>query len=146
MTTLTRLANSPRSSMPSLINQFFDQDFLSRGMERDFKVPDVNVKDTKDEYVIEVAAPGMKKDDFEINYEKEQLCISINKEEERKEEEEKYLRKEFSYQSFQRTFQIPEKLVDADKIKARYENGILYISMPKKEEVKPKPSRKIKIT
>jgi HSP20 family protein len=146
MTTLAKLANSPISAVPSLMERFFDDDIMKWGMGGNYSIPEVNVKDNRDEYTIEVAAPGMKKDDFEINYEKEQLLISINKEEEKKDEEEKYLRKEFSYHSFQRTFHIPENLVNADKIKARYENGILYISVPKKEEAKPKPAKKIKIS
>ncbi|MFW6103589.1 MAG: Hsp20/alpha crystallin family protein [Bacteroidota bacterium] len=146
MKTLARLANNPISAVPSFMEKFLDDDIMKWGTGRNYSTPYVNVKENKDEYTIELAAPGMKKDDFKINYEKEQLCISINKEEDKKDKEEKYLRREFSYQSFQRTFHVPQKLVDADKIKASYEKGILYISVPKKEEAKPKPAKKIKIS
>lgn len=146
MTTLARLANSPINSVPSLMERFFDDDFMNWGMGKGSTVPDVNVRDTKDDYIIEVAAPGMNKEDFEINYEKEQLYINVSKKEDKKDEEENYLRREYNYQSFQRSFHVPERLVDADNIKAKYENGILYITVPKKEEFKPKPAKKIKIS
>jgi HSP20 family protein len=112
----------------------------------DTTLPAVNVKETEDSFEIEVAAPGMKKEDFKVNIENNVLTISSEKKEERKEEEKgRFTRREFSYQSFQRSFSIPENLVDGEKISARYCEGILCIALPKKEEVKPKPAREISI-
>jgi HSP20 family protein len=128
-----------------LIERFFNPDFTYTGRSSNTGVPDINVKTTDDAFLIEVAAPGMEKDDFEIDYEKEQLTISTNLEE-KNQEEEVYLRREYGYNSFERTFHIPERLVNAEGIKAKYENGIFYIIVSKSEEIKPKLARKIKIS
>jgi HSP20 family protein len=108
-------------------------------------LPAVNIKETKDDYKIEVAAPGLSKKDFNINLENNQLTISSEKRATHKEDEDNYSRREFSYQSFTRTFNLPEHEVDGDKIAASYNDGILTIQIPKKEEAKPKPARTIKI-
>ena len=86
--------------------------------------------------------PGIESKDIDLSVTNDVLTI---KGERKQEKEEKFNRKEFSYMSFQRTFTIPENLVSGDKIQAKYENGILHITLPKKEEVKPKPAREIKI-
>ncbi len=109
-------------------------------------MPAVNVKENDQAFTIEVAAPSLKKDDFKVNYENGRLSISSEKKTENEEKEgDKYTRREFSYQSFQRSFTVAENTVDADKIGAAYENGILRITLPKREEVKPKPAKQIKI-
>ncbi|MFW5835432.1 MAG: Hsp20/alpha crystallin family protein [bacterium] len=108
-------------------------------------MPSVNVKETDDEFQIEVAAPGMKKEDFSINLDNNMLSISSEHKEEAKDEDEGYTRKEFSYQSFRRTFNIPEGVIDQEKIDAKYDDGILSIRMPKQEEAKVKPAKKIDI-
>ncbi len=98
------------------------------------------------EFLIEVAAPGLKKDDFNVGYDNGKLTISSEKKNEKEEKDgNKVTRREFSYQSFQRSFTISENIVDADKIKANYKEGILHISLPKREEQKPKPIRQIEI-
>jgi HSP20 family protein len=109
-------------------------------------LPAVNVRETENEYELEVAAPGMKRDNFKVNLDKDQLTISSEWKDESKKEEENYTRKEFSYQSFQRSFTIPENLVDGEKISAKYHDGILSVKLPKREEAKPKPAREIKIS
>ena len=96
--------------------------------------------------MIEVAAPGMSKDDFTVNYDNGRLTISSERRNEKSDEGENYTRREFSYQSFQRSFNVPENIVSGDKISANYKDGILHIHLPKREEVKPKPSREIKIS
>lgn len=99
-----------------------------------------------DEYTIEVAAPGLNKEDFKVDYDNGRLTISSERKNEKEEKEEgKIKRREFSYQSFQRSFTISENAVEAEKIKANYKNGILHISLPKREEVKPKPIKQIEI-
>jgi HSP20 family protein len=107
----------------------------------------VNIKEDEDEFVLEVAAPGMKKDDFKINYDNGRLTICSERKNEREEKEGEIInRREFSYQAFQRSFSVAENVIEADKIKASYTDGILNIRLPKREEVKPKPAKEIKIS
>lgn len=131
------------SAFPSIVSDFLKGD-LSDWMNLNFSstnstLPAMNVRETEEEFVIEVAAPGMQKSDFKINIARGVLTINS----ERKEENNfdngdggKYSRREFYYQSFQRSFNVPENIVDGDKIKAKYTDGILYVTLPKKEEVK----------
>jgi HSP20 family protein len=131
---------------PGLVDEFFGKDFLSNVFEsrRGFSVPAVNIIEGKDDFSIEVAAPGLEKDDFRIDLENNILTISCEKEEKREENDVQYMRKEFNYSSFNRTFSLPDS-VDSDKIKASHKNGILNITIPKKEEAKQKPAKQIKI-
>jgi HSP20 family protein len=108
-------------------------------------VPSVNIRETADNYEVEVAAPGMDKKDFNITLENNLLTISSAKEKNSEQTGDKYTRREFSYQSFVRTFQLQKGVVDEDKIQAKYENGLLLLTIPKKEEVKQKPPRMIEI-
>jgi HSP20 family protein len=107
-------------------------------------LPRVNIGENNDEFIIEVAAPGMKKEDFKINYDNGKLVISSDFNE-TVEEGEKYTLREFSYQSFQRSFDISQEMVEGEKINASYEEGILRITLPKREELKPRPPREISI-
>src|SRR6187549_1836939 len=109
-------------------------------------LPSVNIKETKDNYEVEVAAPGMEKNDFKITLDSNLLTISSVKENEQTTGDENFSRREFSYQSFQRSFELPKNVVDEDKIIARYENGLLLLSIPKREEAKQKPPRMIEIS
>ena len=136
--------------LPSFWDNFFSRDLMDWGNSNfsstDTTLPAVNVKENDEAFEIEVAAPGMTKNDFRISMENNLLTISSEKKEERKEEEKgRFTRREFSYQSFQRSFTVPESLVEGDKIAAKYCDGILCITLPKKEEVKPKPAREISI-
>ena len=88
----------------------------------------------------------MEKDDFKINFKNNVLTISSEKKGEHEEKKDNYTRKEFSYQSFQRSFTVSDNVVEGDKIAAKYNNGILNITLPKREEVKPQPEREIKIS
>jgi len=138
------------SAIPSLIDSLFSRDWLdwnnSNYSGTNTTVPAVNIHETENEYAIEVAAPGMSKDDFRVNLENNELTISSEKKDEKKEEKKgQYSRREFSYQSFHRTFTLPENQVNSDKIEAKYADGILRLTLPKKEEAKPKPARVIKI-
>ncbi len=107
-------------------------------------LPKVNIKENEDGFVVEIAAPGMKKEDFHILLDKDILTISSEKNEET-DESNNYLRREFDYQSFQREFTLPET-ADGEKIKGTYRDGILIINIPKKEEAKPKPAKTISIS
>jgi HSP20 family protein len=149
--TLARLSDNMFPTFPSFFNKFFEGDLMdwnsSNFAGNNMTMPAVNIRESNEEFLIDVAAPGMSKENFRLDYDNGRLTISSEKKEERKEKsDEKYNRREFSYMSFQRTFTIPEHVVNGDKINARYENGILQVSLPKKEEVKPKPAREIKIS
>ncbi len=149
--TLARLSNDWFPTFPSLVNRFFEGDLMDWNNENfagsNSTLPAVNVKENDNEYLIEVAAPGLKRSDFKVNYDNGRLTISSEKRVEHEEKDgEKVTRREFSYQSFQRSFTIPETTVAVDKITAKYEDGILHITLPKREEVKPKPAKEIKIS
>jgi len=109
-------------------------------------LPAANIKENNDEYEIELAAPGMKKEDFKINLDNNLLTISSEKQEDKEEKNKDYSRREFHYQSFQRSFTLPERDVDQEKVSAKYHDGILSIHIPKREEAKAKPVREIKIS
>ncbi|HPE42469.1 MAG TPA: Hsp20/alpha crystallin family protein [Bacteroidales bacterium] len=148
---LTRFSNNLVPAFPSLIDRFFEGDLMDWNnwnfAGSDSTLPAVNVKENNDEITIEVAAPGLKKEDFKLDYDNGRLTISSEKEEQFEEKEgEKITRREFSYRSFQRSFSVPETVVNVDKIAAKYSDGILKLTLPKREEVKPKPAKQIKIS
>ncbi len=137
-------------TMPSLFDRFFDGSLdgwnSNNYSSTNTTVPAVNVKENDNEYLIEVAAPGLKREDFKVNYENGKLTISSERKSEHEEKEgEKVTRREFSYQSFQRSFTVAETMVDSEKITASYDSGVLHIALPKREEVKPKPAKVIEI-
>jgi HSP20 family protein len=110
-------------------------------------LPAVNIKETEDHFTVEVAAPGMKKEDFSIELDNNLLTISSEKTDEREQKDgERYTKREFSYQSFQRSFTLPQNMVMEEKIEAKYKDGVLHLTIPKKEEAKKKPRRNIKIS
>ena len=139
--------------IPGFQRRFFDDVFgreLFNWENNNFSttsttLPSVNIKETSDNYEVEVAAPGLDKNDFKVSLDGSLLTISSEKENQQVSEEENFTRREFSYQSFQRSFELPKNVVDEDKISARYENGLLHLSIPKKEEAKQKPPRMIEI-
>jgi HSP20 family protein len=137
------------SGFPSLFDRFFDGERMDRinpdYSPADANLPMVNIKENADEYLIEVAAPGMKKNDFKITYDNGKLTISSDKKEE-VQDGVSYMRREYTFHSFQRSFDVSEDLVDGGKIHANYNDGILQITLPKREEAKPKPGREISIT
>ncbi len=100
----------------------------------------VNINESEKDYSLEFNAPGRNKEDFKINVENGLLTVSYEKKEEAEAKEVKSIRKEFSFQSFKRSFSLDEK-INADAIEAKYENGILKIVLPKKEEVKVTPKQ-----
>lgn len=149
MTTLLRRNSNLFPVVPSIFNDFLLDEFSNLNPYFAIKkqtLPAVNVKESENEFKIELAVPGLKKEDFKLAIENNVLTISSERKEEQEEKDKNgYTRKEFSYQSFSRSFNLPEKLVDAEKIEASYNEGILNISIPKREEQKPKPSRLIDI-
>ncbi len=144
------LAKRDESYYPTIFDRFWNNELMdwnrSNFSSTNTSLPAVNVKETNDEFIIELAAPGMSKKDFKINFNNNILTISSEMESEKNEKKDNYTRKEFSYQSFQRSFTVPENIVNGEKIAAKYNNGILNIILPKREEVKPQPEREIKIS
>lgn len=143
--TLARFSNFG----PSFIDRFFEGDAFDRTnktfSDTNTTLPSVNIKENDEEFEVEVAAPGLEKKDFNIEIKNNMLTISSEKKSESKQKEgEQYTRQEFSYQSFCRSFTLPNS-VDIEKIEAKYIDGILNILIPKKEEAKPKPAKKITI-
>lgn len=134
-----------RKYFPMYSNNLFNTDFMSEFMKEDHKKssPMVNVIENEKEYTLEVAAPGMNKKDFKIELNNNILNISSEKKEEKESKKENFMRREFSYSTFCRSFELPEE-VDAENIKAKYEDGILTIGIPK-QEVMVKKAREINI-
>ena len=128
--------------VPSIFNDFFDNDWMIRA---NATAPAINVFETANEYKVELAAPGMTKDDFNVHIDEDnKLVISMEKKEENNEEkkEGRYLRREFSYSKFQQTMILPED-VDKEKIAARVDNGVLKIELPKITEEKKVKAHKV---
>jgi HSP20 family protein len=136
----TRLLTKPGNLMPGVFDDFFKpwNDMFENGGSlwgRLSTVPAVNITENKDDYKVSLAAPGMKKDDFNIDVEGNMLTISSEKDESKEEKEKKFTRKEYSYTSFSRSFTLPEG-INQEKIEARYEEGVLNLVLPKKEEAR----------
>ncbi len=151
MSLLKRRDGNVPGPFPMLFDDFFNQDLFnwrnSNFSDTNTTIPAVNIKETDDLYQVEVAAPGLTKNDFKVELDGNQLTISSEKSSENANAGEgRYSRKEFSYQSFCRTFNLQKDVVDLDKIEAKYDNGLLQLSIPKKEEAKQKPPRQILIS
>lgn len=135
---------------PSLFDRFFENDLFDWS-NRNYSntnttLPSVNIKESELDFEVEVAAPGFTKNDFRIELNRDLLTVSSEKEVENETGEgQKFSLREFSYQSFSRSFTLPNT-ADGEKIGAKYENGILKILIPKKEEARPKPARQITIS
>lgn len=135
----------------NMFDDYFSRDLWNWGVNNNSStnttIPLVNIKENSENFEVEMAAPGMNKEDFKVELDGTVLTITSEKRNENEVKEgERYSRREFSYQSFQRSFQLPKEVVDADKIEARYDNGVLRLVIPKKEEAKPKPPRMIQIS
>jgi HSP20 family protein len=149
------LARRTTESFPTLSGFFddlFNRDLFNWGTSNfsatNTTIPAVNIKETNDSFEVEVAAPGMKKEDFKIQLDGNTLTIYSENQQEQTDSsnnDQRYTRREFSYQSFQRMFVLPKDVVDEDKIEAKYVNGILMLTIPKREEAKKKGPRLINI-
>ncbi|MBK9356218.1 MAG: Hsp20/alpha crystallin family protein [Bacteroidales bacterium] len=135
-----------KNFFPSIVDEFFGRDYLLNLFEfqTGINMPSVNIIEGKENFRIEVAAPGLEKGDFRINLENNVLTISSELEAKNEEKEERYMRREFSYTSFHRSFSLPVT-VDSEKIAASHNNGVLTILIPKREEAKVKPAKQIDI-
>ena len=141
--TLVRRTNR---NFDSLLNDFMGGDFFMnpKGMYSGSKsLPAVNVIENDDQFLIELAAVGLKKEDFNIEFNNGKLTISAESADDK--DDVKYTQREFSYAGFTRSFAVPKQKVSDDSISAAYENGVLCISLPKREEVKPRPIRNVEV-
>ncbi len=132
------------SWIPAVFNDLFNTDFMPKASAT---APAINVKETDKAYIVELAAPGMKKEDFNVHINDEgNLLIKMEKHEEQKEEDKnaRYLRREFSYTKYEQTLILPDD-VEKDQISAKVEHGVLTVELPKHEEQKVKVSRQIEI-
>lgn len=131
--------------LPSLMNEIFKPDWFGGTENGNNHLPAVNIKENEKDFELELAVPGRKKEDFNIEVDKDVLTISSEVKHEDEVKEENYTRREFGFSSFKRAFTLPET-IDSDKIKADYKNGLLKFVLPKKEEALPKPKRMIELS
>lgn len=129
------------NSFPSLFNEFFGEPVLNKW---NAELPSANILETDESFKIELAVPGYKKDAFKVEVHERNLTISAEEKSENEEKTENYIRKEYNFGSFSRSFRLPHT-VDSDKIEAVYNDGVLNIVIPKKEEAKPKEPKLISI-
>lgn len=139
--------------LPSLLSDFFgssliDRDFFDLDVfpsRLGINVPTANVTETAKEFRIELAAPGLERKDFNVEVENHTLKISAEKEEEKKEKDGEYSRREYSFNSFSRSFALPDNVKEGN-IDAKYENGVLRVSIPKAKETPVSPSHKVAVS
>jgi HSP20 family protein len=143
MKTIVRHKRPHFQTLPNAFDELF-QDWTQGSLAKSKSVS-VNVIENENEYKIEVVAPGFSKSDFSIDLDNNMLTISTVKKEHKEELEPKYTRREYRFDAFKRSFELPENTVEAENISAKYDAGILKITLPKKEEVKPQPIKKIDI-
>ena len=147
--TLAKISDRMFPTIPSFFDNFISRDLMdwsnSNFSGTNSTLPAVNIRENEDSFQIEVAAPGLAKENFKVNLDRNLLTVSSELKQEKEEGDKKYSRREFSYQSFQRSFTLPESTVDGEKISAKYVDGILHVTLPKREEMKPKPARDIEI-
>ena len=148
MTLIKFKSDAPVRNMDRMVNfnEFFN-DFFDNALTTDYRkgsVPAVNISESEEGFHLEMAAPGFSKEDFKLSVENDVLTVSAEKKSEKDEKGKKFTRREFSYSSFRRSFTLPE-IVDADKIQAAYENGLMTVDLPKKEEAKPQAPKQIVI-
>ena len=148
--TIVKRNGNLQNHFPTLFDDVLNRDIFNWGLsnfsDTDTTIPAVNIKETSDNYEVEVAAPGMTKKDFKVMLDGNTLTISSEKETQKEQNEDvRYSRREFSYQSFSRTFTLQKDVVDTENIQAKYEDGVLRLLIPKKEQAKQKPPKLIEI-
>ena len=134
-----------RSYKPFLWSSLFDDDFLPVVSNRNTSMPAVNIQEDEKKFTLELAVPGIDKKDLRIEINEDVITVASEHSEERKDEQENYKRREFSYSSFCRSFYLPDN-VNKEKIEANYKDGILSVTLPKSEEEKTKLARQVKIS
>lgn len=152
MTQLVKRGHNGNSLFPSLRNDFltnrffdglfdFDSDLFNTGSS----IPPVNISETKGTFIVDLSVPGMAKEDFKVDIEDNILTVSSKRKEEKTENDKNFKRCEFSYSSFSRSFTLPEN-VDENNISAKYNNGVLKLTIPKKEVTVSKSKKEISVS
>jgi|SRR5687767_3494333 len=140
------VVKNKKMNYPSVFDHLFNQELNSiLGMDTQSQSPLVNIHEDETAYYVELAVPGISKDDISVKVEKNKLILSASTKKENETSKVNFLKKEFSYEHFNRSFTIPE-LADVSAIKAAYENGVLKVSLPKKPEATNASSRTITIS
>jgi len=134
---MTTLAKRNYRTIDNLFDEFFNMPSVW-GRENGWNVPPVNIHETKDGFHLELVAPGLKKEDFKVNVDKGLLTVSYEKKIENENNDHKTHRREFTVTNFKRSFRVDD-VVNSEEIQAKYEDGILRVFLPKKEEVKVLP-------
>ncbi len=144
---MNAMTKTNRGWLPNILDDIFEERLTDSRFKNLSTLPAVNIQESKDRFTIELAAPGKAKEDFNIELDNDLLTISSEKKTEQTtaDKAKNYTRKEFSYQSFKRSFTLPES-IDVSAIKANYENGVLNVELPKREEAKTQPKRLIDIS
>jgi len=133
------------ANFDSFFNDFFEGEFFPKSLNhKSGSLPAANIRETETGFHVELAAPGMKKEDFNIELNEDLLSIRTEKQEEQEEKDGKYTKREFNYSSFVRSFRLPEE-VDIDSIRASYSDGLLSLDIPKKEMEETKKVKQIEI-
>ncbi len=148
--TIVKRNGNLQNHFPTLFDDFLNRDIFNWGLsnfsDTNTTIPAVNIKETSDNYEVEVAAPGMTKKDFKVVLEGNNLTISSEKATQKEQNEDvRYTCREFSYQSFSRSFTLQKDVVDIEKIQAKYEDGVLHLLIPKMEHAKQKQPKLIEI-
>jgi len=133
--TLVKVNNNGQKYLSSFVDEFFQGFPTGLGRDESLGFPPVNIHETTDAYHLELSAPGRSKEDFKLSVDNGQLTVSFEKKEETKTEDYKTIRKEFSFKSFKRSFNLDDR-IDSNGIQAKYENGVLKLLLPKKTQVK----------
>ncbi|MBI2281196.1 MAG: Hsp20/alpha crystallin family protein, partial [Bacteroidetes bacterium] len=132
MGTLVKSNEKIFPSIPLMFDDFFARDFFNlTNFNQGYTLPAVNIQETEDRFILELAVPGMVKEDFKIELNNNNLVITAQRENQVEDEGGNYTRKEFSYKHFSRSFKLPETKVQVDNISAKYDKGILSINIPK---------------
>jgi len=143
----TLALSKPGGMLPSVFDDFFkpwNEWFDTGSWPRTMNVPAVNITESKDSYLVSLAAPGMKKEDFKIDVDGNMLTISTETEERKEEKDKRFTRQEYNYSSFSRSFSLPEE-INKEKIEAKYEDGVLKVTLPHKEEAKKSTAKHISV-
>lgn len=143
MNLVKRNNSNSNGLFPAVMDELF-KDWMGGTQIMHRMVPPVNIRENESSYLVELMAPGMKKEDFNIELDNDLLTISSEIKQENNQDDGKYTKREFTYSSFRRSFTLPETIKEED-INASYQDGILKINLPKKEEALPKPKRLIEI-
>ncbi len=149
MTLLKKRNGNGNHLFPSLADTFFSNKFLTPDFDfgdfgKEFQMPPANIAETEKEFRIDLSSPGLKRSDFKVEVDNGDLVISSEKRNEDKEETENYMRREFSYSGFCRRFQLPDNAQD-ENISAKYDNGMLHVTIPKKEITATKTKKAIEV-